>query len=478
MHKKIVVLGGGISGLTSAFYLSSKFQDVTLVVGPRLGGWLKSISKKHERYKITMESGPRSLRPFGVAGHLTLDLISNLNLENKVITVPRDSMAHQNRFIYYNGALHNIPTSFWKLLRSRSPLVRGLLSGIIMEPFQPRSTTCGDESISSFVSRRLGPFISDNLISAMVRGIYAGDSTKLSIEATFGSLKELERKYGSLVFGAIFSILKNQTKFLPSNEKSQAFIDRISKFRIYTLQDGLETLAKKIHEVLLQRNVKVIAESCSGIISAQNQIEIRLDNSSIFGDFVVNTIPAYCFSRIIPELNDSIRLKNLLETITTVDVAVINLLFRGNHIRAPGFGFLVPTTESKNCDILGVVYDSCTFPQHIEHSETTNLTVMIGGNTIERNPTTVSLKEIALTTVCRILKIPKEALLSYHVEINRNCIPQYPINHKNNVEMIEKHISEIFRGKFILAGASYYGVSVNDCVYSGFTAAHKIIDQI
>ena len=477
MHKKIVVLGGGISGLTSAFYLSSKFQDVTLVVGPRLGGWLKSIPKKHESYKITMESGPRSLRPFGVAGHLTLDLISKLNLENKVITVSRDSMAHKNRFIYYNNALHNIPTSFWKILRSRSPLVRGLLRGIIMEPFQPRST-CGDESISSFVSRRLGPFISDNLISAMVRGIYAGDSTKLSIDATFGSLKELERKYGSLIFGTLFSILKKQTKFQSSNEKSQAFIDRISKFRIYTLQDGLETLAKKIHEVLLERNVNVIAESCSGIISAQNQIEIRLDNSSIFADFVVNTIPAYCFSRIISELNDSIRLKNLLETITTVDVAVINLLFRGNHIETPGFGFLVPTTESKNCDVFGVVYDSCTFPQHIENSETTNLTVMIGGTAIKRNPTTDSLKEIALSTVSRILKIPKEALVKHHVEIHRNCIPQYPVNHKNNVEMIEKHISDIFRGKLILAGASYYGVSVNDCVYSGFTAAHKFIDQI
>ena len=472
---KIVILGGGITGLASAFYLS-KLKDVTLVVGPQVGGWLKSVPIQHGKQSFVFEKGPRSLRPVGTSGHIALELIHDLGLESKVITVPGDSPAYRNRYIYHQNSLENIPTSLWKLLTSKQPLAKGLVASILKEPLRKASME-KDESIQSFMTRRFGSFVTNNLISAMVRGIYAGNIANLSIRSTFPTLKVMEEKYGSIVAGMVASIFSKSKKYQSESREAQDFIEEVSKSRIYTLRGGLQTLSDRLVQVLKDRNVNVVYENCVGLEFGE-KVAIKTHTREISADYVINALPASALSSILPNSITSQTLVKCLESISSVDVCVVNLLYDGKHIKEPGFGFLVPASESKNCQVLGVVFDSCTFPEHFNNGNFTSLTVMIGDSVLSQPMTEKELLNIACDTVSRTLGIPKDSLLTHHLEIHRQCIPQYPVGHQQNMQVIEDEILKISQGRAFLAGASYYGVSVNDCIHSGYKAARNLMSKL
>ena len=177
--------------------------------------------------------------------------------------------------------------------------------------------------------------------------------------------------------------------------------------------------------------------------------------------------------------SDSGKLKAMLSTIKSVDVCVVNLLYKGNHIKNPGFGFLVPTTESNSCDVLGVVYDSCAFPEHLNNENYTSLTVMIGQDALNQKFSKYSsfeMRDSAADTVERILGIPRADLIEFDLQVHKNCIPQYPVNHYKNLQSMEQELAKISNGRAFLVGASYYGVSVNDCIQSGYKVAQKLLN--
>lgn len=160
-----------------------------------------------------------------------------------------------------------------------------------------------------------------------------------------------------------------------------------------------------------------------------------------------------------------------LSKIPSVTVAVVNLAFKGRVLNHNAFGFLIPPSEQK--PILGVIFDTCTFPQN----DFTVLTVMMGGRWFESrlgpSPTTENILNTALAQVRSILNISEDPC-THHVSVLKDCIPQYVVGHYERVHKIRNYISE-HKLPLSLAGSSYDGVGVNDVIFSAKKAIVKAL---
>lgn len=145
------------------------------------------------------------------------------------------------------------------------------------------------------------------------------------------------------------------------------------KWSIWSLQGGLQTLADKIYESLLDMGVQVLLETpCHEIKFLQDgSVSLRTGKQKLFYDHLFSSLSA---CRMSPLLHNShAKLKNKLNTIRSVSVGLVNLDYQGNVIRDGGFGVLVPSSEPVK--VLGIIYDSCVFPQHDSKADSSRLTV-------------------------------------------------------------------------------------------------------
>lgn len=152
-------------------------------------------------------------------------------------------------------------------------------------------------------------------------------------------------------------------------------------------------------------------------------------------------------------------------------VAVVNLAFKGKVLSHNAFGFLIPPSEKR--PILGVIFDSCTFPQN----DFTVLTVMMGGHWFESrlgpSPSSESILNTAVDNVRSILNITNEPC-NHHVSVLKDCIPQYVVGHYERVDRIRDYI-RMHKLPILLAGSSYDGVGVNDVIFSAKKAVEMIL---
>ncbi|KAJ3274955.1 hypothetical protein HDV01_001819 [Terramyces sp. JEL0728] len=472
---KVVVLGGGISGLCAAYFLTLKNARVTVVQGKQRGGWIQTLYRGTEY----IETGPRSLRPVGDAAFVTLDMIYDLGLEKDILGIPSSSPAAQNRYIYFKGQLNNLSSNPFKIFASNAPILQGFVPALLKESFQPKSKEV-DESIHSFVSRRLGPYIAENMISAVIHGIYAGDTKMLSIRSTMKSLHNFEKNHGSITNGILASLFKKVEPYQSSKPEAQKFIEKVKQFKIYSFTKGMQTLTDALEGRLKARGVEIIPESAVAVRFNPETVEIETETMEIVADKVISAIPSKKLSKLLSDAD----LKEKLDSIESVTVGVVNLVYKGDVVKSKGFGFLVPQSESDNLDIIGVVYDSCSFPEHSTGSGThTRMTVMMGGHAFEskfKNPDTVSknhLLDVSLESVEKVLGIRRDLLVDSYVSIQKDCIPQYYVGHEEKVQSIYEQLDKLSNGRFIVTGASYNGVSVNDCVYNSREAATKVLSQ-
>ena len=192
--REIAVLGGGITGLTTAYNLSKSIPQAKVTIleaSSRLGGWMNSETIKVDDGEVLFEWGPRNIRPdLQRSGIATAQLLQKLNLRDKIVAIPRKSPAALNRYIYYPNHLVRMPRppvspglfsrlstiaeGLWTLLRE--PIFSSALSSILAEfAVKPRRSNLADESVGGFLERRFGKAITENLASAVYHGIYAGD---------------------------------------------------------------------------------------------------------------------------------------------------------------------------------------------------------------------------------------------------------------------------------------------------------------
>ncbi|XP_063823920.1 protoporphyrinogen oxidase [Ostrinia nubilalis] len=466
------ILGGGLSGLSTAYYLlknnlksNSNLKLFLLEATGYCGGWIKSIKTKD----YTFELGPRTIRPRGMTGLNTLNMMQDLGLSEHIVPIMPNHPAAKNRMIYVNNHLHTLPSSFKGVFQKNQPFSKPLIYALFNDIKQPNKLL-EDDSIYNFVERRFGKEIADYAISPMICGICAGDAKEISVKFLMKTLFEWEQVHGGVVKGLMKSMFKSSTdqelELSDLAKKAQE-----EKWNVYTVRGGLETFPNTLLRHLKENKVDVRMDNKIDEIEFIDSSTVKLINKAggkIIASHIYSSIPAYSLAKLV-EKQHPILAKDL-NSIPFVTVGIVNLYFSTKaSLIEPAFGFLVPPIE--NSPILGVVFDSCCIPDQ----NGTVLTVMLGGKWFKEkfgdNVTEKELLDIALKEIKSILHIT-DVPAAQNVNILDKCIPQYVIGHYERVDKIRQYIKDN-NLPISVVGCSYDGVGINDVIYSAKTQVIK-----
>ncbi|KAF1336371.1 Protoporphyrinogen oxidase, partial [Globisporangium splendens] len=482
--KELVVLGGGISGLSLAYFLRRALQQqqqspparIRVVdAAPHAGGWIHTA----KRDEFLFEEGPRGFRPSRNGAEM-LRLVEELDLQRDMCAV---DAAAKSRYILRNGNVEKLPSSVREVLTW--PLTKEFVKAGVHELFTKRSSLA-DESIYDFAARRFSPLVAERLLDPVVSGIFGGDIHKLSVRSCFKMLYDLEQEHGSVVRGMLFgknsaddTLLDGSTKsdFVRSHESSVSvsFQDGMS-----TLMNALETqiqvtcnammhfiargLADPLSEIHLNTKVKSIrprstSTPSSPAFSIQVEGSATATTREIEASHVFSTLPAFQLASAVESSLPA--LAKTLQEIQFVSMGMVHVGFNDRVLDSDGFGYLVPTCERER--VLGVVFDSNAFPSQnaASRSMQTRLSVMCGGAHFPEI-TDLGLDEVeklARDAVKRHLGISKEPDYVRSMVLH-NCIPQYHVGFWKTLETIE---NQLVPG-MSLGGNSFYGIGLADCV--------------
>ena len=443
--QKVLVLGAGISGLTFAYYLKKRFASNVSVrileASERVGGLIRT----NRNFSSCLEEGPRGCRPKG-KGLATLRLIEDLGITDQMIVADESA---KKRFLFYENSLEALPQSLKEAISS--PLMKGVAKELICEPLRRRGKD-SDETIASFFKRRFGPTITKRFIAAVSRGIYAGDIEQLSMRSCFPQILNLEKSYGSLIWG-MFRSPKEKTTDLSS------FIKKHKNAALISFKEGMETLPQ---ELLKQTDLDLSLKAKVEAIEFHGSTVIAKTKDSTWeADHLVSTIPTYQLESILPKKVSSFFVK--IKAMPWTTVIGISLVYKKAVLPQKGFGYLVP--EGENSALMGVVWDSSVFPEQNIYPDETRLTIMMGG---EHRPdllekTDKELTQLAFHELNQQMGI-KESADYVHLWKARHAIPQYNLGHSDEVKQLSEKIRSSLP-QLHLIGMSYHGVAVNDCIF-------------
>lgn len=477
--------GGGISGLASAWHLSRFLPrriPITLFeVGPRAGGWIKSVRVARADGSVLFETGPHTVRPSGLGGLAGLELVKQIGLDKEILWVHKDSDGAKNRYIKYHDRLVLVrpPKRFLPISELLTePLFRKSLSGVLRFAFSRSRRPAGieDESVASFFQRRFNKHIAQYFVSAFVHGVYAGDYERLSMRSSlfrfFWDMETAGKRFVKQLPEE--DVLSAELRQNVGNELLAAAKDS----RIYSFPDGVETLPRRLREKLDGR--VTIRTDCpvQTIKKDDGGIKVRTPLQSHSFSHIISTIPLPKLFRALSSPPE-----DLVNSFPSpVSVAVVNLYYPGSSVQLPihGFGYLIPqlTLEENPEDALGVIIASDGV-QGQDNGALTNgvkLTVMLGGHYWRRRksyPSDDELLAAAKSVVARDLGVISEPSITL-VNLQRECIPQYEVGHWERIQNLEGFLDSTFgQERFKLVGSAIDGVGVNDCILSARKAAKR-----
>lgn len=481
-----IVLGGGIGGLSAAYYLlkqsSQSHAPLLFEATNRFGGWIKTERPSADK-TVRFEIGPRTLRPKGYEGFNTLALCSELGLNDSILPITSNHPAAKNRLLAVNNELCLLPSSLFGLFKTIPPFKKPIIYCISHDLSHTYTgKPLSDDSIYNFIERRFGTDIAKYLISSMICGICAGDAKEISVKFLLKDFFEYEQKYGSVMKGVYQKTIEKWSKKTAPNQMAQDDVKSLQEYdlvkrslaerwSVYSLNDGLEKLPQTLTQYLTQNGVKLNANSkCEHIEFNSNGVTVTVNGQSYDSASIVSGLPAFEIGKLLQKQHP--QLATDLLAIPYVDVAVINFQFTGDNLLSqPGFGFLVPPVE--NSPLLGVIYDSCCFNMGPKN---TVLTAMMGGKWFRErfgDGNESDLYGKAIEQIRKILKIDKQPD-TFKVSILRQCIPQYVVGHFDRIERIRAYIEQN-KLPLALCGSAYDGVGVNNVIYSAKIAARKTI---
>lgn len=447
-----VIIGGGISGLSLAYFLLKKRPDMELLI---------LESKERPGGKVWTERAEGFICEAGVNGFLDNKKGTIILSEMLGLKPLRSSDSARKRYVYFKNRLNLIPDSPPKIFLSNFLSLRARLRMLGEYLIPPKELD--DESIESFVTRRVGREFFEKLLDPMVTGIYAGDPSQLSIRSCFPKVYELERRYGGLIKGFI-RLAKEAKK---SGRKVEAGPGGV----LHSFEKGMFTLIEYLRDHLGER-IKTGIE-VKGMERRDKRYAIYWDGGQIDAEKVVIATPAHDASTIVKEMDKD--LSFVLKDIPYPPVTVVALGFKKEDIKIETdyFGFLVPGKEKKK--ILGCLFDSSIFPGRAPEGHVL-LRCMVGG---ARAPELALLddKELINTVLYELDSITGLRAEPVFKRIFRyeKAIPQYVIGHSKRLEDIERLLSG-YNGLY-LTGNAYRGVAMNDCIANSAELAERILDD-
>jgi oxygen-dependent protoporphyrinogen oxidase len=470
--KRIAIIGAGIAGLSTAYYLSKLARqgrqqlEITLVEKEgRLGGSL--LTEQADGF--LMEGGPDcfiSEKPWA------LQLCRELGLEQEVIGTNQQL---RRTFILLKGRLHEIPegfmllapTSLWPFIKSSLFSLPGK-ARMGLDLILPRKKSDREESLAAFVMRRLGREALERIAEPLVAGIHASDPETMSLKSTFARFIEMEQKNRSIIWGMY--------------QRKKQFARQQSRYTMFlTLRQGMEGMISALGKTLPPKTVapgqEVIAiEKLTGKPSQRPRycVGLRGKKKAMEADVVILATPAFVTAKLLREMAADIC--RLLDTIPYCSTATVNLAYARSQIGHPldGYGFVVPRVEKRN--IMAATFSSVKFAHRAPQGKVL-LRSFVGG---AKNEEIVSWEDDKLLATVQgdmgeILKITGTPLMT---RISRwpKSMPQYTLGHEVRLSRIEQGLAK-HPGIFV-TGSAYRGIGISDCIHEAQLTSEQVLKYI
>ena len=464
--KKIIIVGGGISGLATAWLLRSKAMaagkglDITLLEKEeRPGGKIKSIHTDG----YVCEWGPNG---FLDSKPQTLDLCRAVGVETNL---HRSNDNARKRFIFSGGELHQLPDGGPAFLKSGLISWPGKLRlALEPTPFIASAPVGVDETLAAFGRRRLGKEALDKLIAPMVSGIFAGDPETMSLISCFPRIAELEREYGGLIRAMIMLGKKKKQDIAAGKVVSSAAGPGgvLTSFR-----EGIQYLSDALSASLggmVKPGVAVTSVTKGGAVPYR----VTCSNGTEYeADQVIVASPAFAAADMMDGLDNSI--SAVLRQIPYASMTVICFGYNRDQIKRSldGFGYLIPKKEGRNT--LGTLWDSSMFENRAPEGKVL-LRSMMGGACAPQyinlsDDEVVSRVKQDLKLIMAIDAAPEFVRVFRHPQ----AIPQYTVGHGARLQALADSLRA--HPGLVLTGNSYRGIGLNDCVAAAERAADEVL---
>ncbi|MDF1535876.1 MAG: protoporphyrinogen oxidase [bacterium] len=465
--RRIAVIGGGISGLSAAWFVRRIARQQGRPVQVDLFEKKERPGGKFETVKdqgFTIEGGPNG---FLDSKPWTLDLVRELGMEDRLL--PSDQAAAR-RFIYSRGKLHELKPSPVSFFLGGPLSVRGRLR--VIGELWARTTPKGkDTSLAEFARRRLGPEALDRLLDPMVSGIFAGDPERMSLRASFPRIAELEEQYGGLT-RAMLKIASEKKKAKKRGEDTGAASGPSGPGGVLTsFKSGVSELTDRL--ALELGEGMHIGDGVNFLRREGGLYRIVTTGGEYEADAVIMATPSDVTAAILSDIApDS---GAILSRIPYSPMAVVGVGFDLTDLKSPpqGFGYLIPGVEKRR--ILGALWTSSIFPGHRSPAGKFLIRTMVGGAKDHETPFLPDEELIPLVREELRVTMGVEAVPSFTSVIRwRKAIPLYTVGHLDRVAEVEGRLPH---GLF-LAGNAYRGVGINDCVRESEVAARKALEGL
>jgi oxygen-dependent protoporphyrinogen oxidase len=464
--QKIIIIGGGIAGLTSAFYLQKTVQEYKLPfeiklieASHRLGGKMQTVI----RDGYTIERGPDS---FLARKTSMIRLAKEVGMDDQLVhnsTGKSYVLVNEKLHSMPGGSIMGIPTEIGPFMTTGLFSIPGKLRAAA-DLILPRSESGKDQSLGDFFRRRLGDEVVENLIEPLLSGIYAGDIDQLSLMSTFPQFYEVEQKYRSLIIG-----MKKSTPSQPERPEST----EKAKGAFLTFKSGLQSFAEAIEAKLEPKSI-LKGHRVEKILKDGNKYEVYLNNGETM---VADSIVAATPHKVTQAMFSEYSFFDPFKLVPSTSVATVALAFPEEAVKKDidGTGFVV----SRNGDYS---ITACTWTHKKWAHSTPKGKVLLrcyvgraGDETIVDLSDDQIIK-IVLDDLKKTMDItmdPDFAIVSRW----KDSMPQYTVGHKQRLETILDHVKAELPGVF-LAGSSYGGVGVPDCIDQGEAAVQDVLDYL
>ncbi len=470
-RSRVVIIGGGISGLSTAYYFSNLVRakglqdiDVTLLEkSPRLGGNI--ITEKTQGFLI--EGGPDcfiSDKPWAMA------LCNRLGLSENLLSTARP---RGKTYVLHKGKLHLLPEGVILMVPTKMlPLLTSSLISLPgkirmgLELFVPKKKGDKEESLAEFVRRRLGQEALDKIAEPLVAGVHAGDAETMSIKSSFPKFVELEEKYGSLIKGMIarMAAMESLKTAAPKGK------GKVTMFM--TLKGGLRELVDTLIEQSPGVDYKTGA-AVTGIKKTGNGYDLTIEGKKkIHANALILNTPAYVTAELLKDVD--LELSEKLKKIDYVSTATVSIGFKKKDIKHPmdGFGFVVPSIENRR--ITAASWSSVKW-QGRSPDDSIMIRCFVGGN---KKQELVELDDEAMEKLVReelkdIMGIDAEPVI-VRVFRWRRSMPQYTIGHAGRIASIFESVAN--NPGLYITGSAYHGIGISDTVREAEVAAMNVLE--
>ncbi len=452
--RPVAIVGGGISGLATAYYLAKAGIPSTIIERqPRLGGVIRTDAVDG----CVLEAGPDS---FLAAKPWALELIRELGMDSEVI----GSNDHLRvTFVKKKGRLVPLPDGLMLMVPTRvMPMMSSRLLSwptklrMGFEYFRrPSGSFAGDRSVAEFIRDHYGGEAVDYLAEPLLAGVYGGDPERLSVSSVLTRFVELERKYGSLTRGV-----------LAARKQAAAQSGGLPLFQ--TLRGGLGELIEALVKACAG-HMRVMEASANSLEPDAAGYKIRTTSGDVEAEHVVLACQAYQAAPLVQPLDP--RLAELLSEIPYHSSITISFGYEKSTFgrSLDGFGFLVPKRERRR--LVACTWVGTKFSHRVPDDKVVLRCFLGGGDEEVLNETDEALASAVLDELREIMDLAARPAFTRIARWPRS-MAQYVVDHERRVDRIENRLRKL-DGVF-LAGNAYYGIGIPDCIRMGREAARNI----